>query len=178
MGGDLKFCVTVHSRQPGSRWALEQAKQNVISNYLLVGVTEELSDFIAALEVMLPRFFRGAMDLYVNGNYDLMDLYVNGNYDLLFSLMFFVTLLNISIYIDYDDMDMMRWNLPEFCPIFVLFVSFKLFCNFVNVSDGDTSVELNTHLVKFTFLKLNIALYIEAKGHIAINDLRGHWLLC
>jgi len=72
MGGDLTFCVTVHSRQPGSRWALEQAKQNVISNYLLVGVTEELSDFIAALEVMLPRFFRGAMDLYVNGNYNLL----------------------------------------------------------------------------------------------------------
>ena len=51
-------------RQPGSRWALEQAKYNLINNYLLVGVTEELQDFIAMLEVTLPRFFKGALDLY------------------------------------------------------------------------------------------------------------------
>lgn len=67
------FLVVLYSyikptfRQPGSRWALEQAKFNLIHNYLLVGVTEELGDFIGMLEVMLPQFFRGAMDLYVNG---------------------------------------------------------------------------------------------------------------
>lgn len=55
-------------RQPGSRWALEQAKFNLVNNYLLVGVTEELGDFIAMMEVILPRFFKGAMDLYLNGN--------------------------------------------------------------------------------------------------------------
>ena len=53
-------------RQPGSRWALEQAKFNLVHNYLLVGVTEELGDFIAMLEVMLPNFFKGAMDIYMN----------------------------------------------------------------------------------------------------------------
>ncbi|KAK7502530.1 hypothetical protein BaRGS_00006105, partial [Batillaria attramentaria] len=52
---------------PGSRWALEQAKQNVLLNYLLVGVTEELGDFIAVLEATLPRFFNGATQLFNNG---------------------------------------------------------------------------------------------------------------
>ncbi|WAR31440.1 HS2ST-like protein, partial [Mya arenaria] len=45
------FCGhSYRCRQPGSRWALEQAKYNLINNYLLVGVTEELGDFIAMLE--------------------------------------------------------------------------------------------------------------------------------
>lgn len=51
-------------RNPGSQWALEKAKFNILHNYLLVGVTEELGDFIAVLEAALPRFFRGAVKLY------------------------------------------------------------------------------------------------------------------
>ncbi|MGH0177282.1 UNVERIFIED_CONTAM: hypothetical protein FKN15_020354 [Acipenser sinensis] len=51
----------------GSRWALEQAKYNLINEYLLVGVTEELEDFIMMLEAALPRFFRGAAELYRTG---------------------------------------------------------------------------------------------------------------
>ncbi|XP_060604718.1 heparan sulfate 2-O-sulfotransferase 1-like [Ruditapes philippinarum] len=62
------FCGhSYRCRQPGSRWALEQAKFNLVNKYLLVGVTEELGDFIAMMEVILPRFFKGAMDLYLNG---------------------------------------------------------------------------------------------------------------
>lgn len=62
------FCGhTFKCRVPGSRWALEQAKHNLLTKYLVVGITEELGDFIAMLEVILPRFFRGASDLYVNG---------------------------------------------------------------------------------------------------------------
>ncbi|XP_025111700.1 heparan sulfate 2-O-sulfotransferase 1-like [Pomacea canaliculata] len=52
---------------PGSRWALEQAKQNVLLHYLLVGVTEELGDFIAVLEATLPRFFKDATQMFNNG---------------------------------------------------------------------------------------------------------------
>ncbi|KAM9761923.1 heparan sulfate 2-O-sulfotransferase 1 isoform 2-T2 [Menidia menidia] len=48
----------------GSRWALEQAKYNIVNEYVLVGVTEELDDFIMILEAALPRFFKGATDLY------------------------------------------------------------------------------------------------------------------
>lgn len=51
----------------GSRWALDQAKYNLVNEYLLVGVTEELEDFIMILEAALPRFFRGATDLYRSG---------------------------------------------------------------------------------------------------------------
>ena len=65
--GLLNECVLFHCRVPGSRWALEQAKHNLLNKYLVVGVTEELGDFIAMLEVILPRFFKGASDLYING---------------------------------------------------------------------------------------------------------------
>lgn len=57
----------VYCRAPGSTWALEMAKHNLVRNYFLVGVTEELEDFVAMLEYSLPRLFRGALDLYVSG---------------------------------------------------------------------------------------------------------------
>ncbi|XP_070177405.1 heparan sulfate 2-O-sulfotransferase 1-like [Littorina saxatilis] len=53
---------------PGSEWALNKAKQNVLRHYLLVGLTEEMEDFITVLEAVLPRFFKGALTLYKNGN--------------------------------------------------------------------------------------------------------------
>lgn len=46
---------------------MDQAKYNLINEYFLVGVTEELEDFIMLLEAALPRFFRGATDLYRTG---------------------------------------------------------------------------------------------------------------
>ncbi|XP_020774485.1 heparan sulfate 2-O-sulfotransferase 1 [Boleophthalmus pectinirostris] len=51
----------------GSHWALEQAKLNLVNEYLLVGVTEELEDFIMILEAAVPRFFKGATELYKSG---------------------------------------------------------------------------------------------------------------
>lgn len=59
--------MVVVCRNIGSRWALEQAKYNLINEYLLVGVTEELEDFVMMLEAALPRFFRGATELYRTG---------------------------------------------------------------------------------------------------------------
>ncbi|XP_063612785.1 heparan sulfate 2-O-sulfotransferase 1-like isoform X1 [Penaeus indicus] len=53
---------------PGSAWALEQAKHNLVHNYFLVGVTEELKDFVAMLEYSLPQMFKGALDLYITGS--------------------------------------------------------------------------------------------------------------
>lgn len=38
-----------------------------MNEYLLVGVTEELEDFVMMLEAALPRFFRGATELYRTG---------------------------------------------------------------------------------------------------------------
>ncbi|XP_032814886.1 heparan sulfate 2-O-sulfotransferase 1 [Petromyzon marinus] len=60
--GHSAECWTV-----GSRWALEQAKLNLVNEYLLVGVTEELEDFILILEAVLPRFFKGATELFKKG---------------------------------------------------------------------------------------------------------------
>ncbi|XP_059157410.1 heparan sulfate 2-O-sulfotransferase 1-like isoform X2 [Physella acuta] len=53
--------------EPGNQWALEEAKRNLLHHYLLVGITEELRDFLAVLEATLPRFFRGATQLYAEG---------------------------------------------------------------------------------------------------------------
>lgn len=54
-------------RNVGSQWALEQAKYNLVNEYMLVGVTEELEDFVMMLEAALPRFFKGATELYKTG---------------------------------------------------------------------------------------------------------------
>ncbi|XP_062515643.1 heparan sulfate 2-O-sulfotransferase 1-like isoform X2 [Corticium candelabrum] len=50
--------------KPGNEWALMTAKHNLVSNYLLVGFTDQIPEFIAVLEAMIPRFFRGASKLY------------------------------------------------------------------------------------------------------------------
>ena len=54
-------------REAGSSWALDMAKFNLVNNYLIVGVTEELGDFVAVLEATLPQFFTGATELYNSG---------------------------------------------------------------------------------------------------------------
>ncbi|XP_055298163.1 heparin sulfate O-sulfotransferase [Sitodiplosis mosellana] len=54
--------------RPGSEWALEQAKYNLVNHYFLVGVTEEMEDFIYLLELSLPRIFKGSMNQYLNSS--------------------------------------------------------------------------------------------------------------
>ncbi len=54
-------------RIPGNKWALDMAKLNLVTNYLVVGLTEELGDFIAVMEATLPRFFSGATELFEAG---------------------------------------------------------------------------------------------------------------
>ncbi|KAJ7391400.1 hypothetical protein OS493_018444 [Desmophyllum pertusum] len=56
--GHEAFC-----RKP-SQLALRQAKINVITNYLVVGVTDEFEDFLSILEKLLPEFFKGVLELY------------------------------------------------------------------------------------------------------------------
>lgn len=54
-------------REPGNAWALQKAKDNLLQHYLVVGVTERLTEFVAVMEVVLPRFFKGATKRFVLG---------------------------------------------------------------------------------------------------------------
>ncbi|XP_002730809.1 heparan sulfate 2-O-sulfotransferase 1-like [Saccoglossus kowalevskii] len=53
--------------RPGSQWALEQAKNNLVQHYFLVGVTEQLDEFIGVLEASLSTMFRGASERFQTG---------------------------------------------------------------------------------------------------------------
>lgn len=55
-------------REPGL-WALERAKQNVLENYLLVGILEELEDVLLLFERLLPQYFTGVVDIYKGPDY-------------------------------------------------------------------------------------------------------------
>ncbi|XP_059477683.1 heparin sulfate O-sulfotransferase [Neocloeon triangulifer] len=46
--------------EKGNEWALEEAKKNLLEHYMVVGVTEQMEDFISLLELTLPSMFRGA----------------------------------------------------------------------------------------------------------------------
>ncbi|XP_048062840.1 uronyl 2-sulfotransferase a isoform X2 [Chanodichthys erythropterus] len=50
-------------REPGV-WALERAKRNVIENFLLVGILEELEDVLLLLERLLPHYFSDVLTIY------------------------------------------------------------------------------------------------------------------
>ncbi|KAH8244359.1 hypothetical protein KR026_007517 [Drosophila bipectinata] len=54
--------------EPGSAWALDQAKRNLVNEYFLVGVTEQMYEFVDLLERSLPRIFHGFREHYQNSN--------------------------------------------------------------------------------------------------------------
>lgn len=57
----FRFILFYLFSEPGNEDALEMAKKNLIQHYLLVGVSEKMREFIAALEAVLPNFFAGAV---------------------------------------------------------------------------------------------------------------------
>uniref|UniRef100_A0A8C8IUN3 Uronyl 2-sulfotransferase n=1 Tax=Oncorhynchus tshawytscha TaxID=74940 RepID=A0A8C8IUN3_ONCTS len=55
-------------REPGV-WALERAKQNVLENFLIVGILEELEDVLLLLERLLPHYFTDVLNIYKSPDY-------------------------------------------------------------------------------------------------------------
>ena len=60
-------------RKP-TRKALNQAIYNVVNNYAVVGVLEEIKDFYWALEQLMPQFFSGLLDIYNDSMYEDYDV--------------------------------------------------------------------------------------------------------
>ena len=56
-------------RKPGSQWALAEAKKNLLSKYLLVGVTENLEEFLIVLEATVPSMFRNLAKDFHESNF-------------------------------------------------------------------------------------------------------------
>lgn len=76
----LRWKTFIFHREVGNQWALEEAKRNLQRHYLLVGVTEELTDFIHTLQIVLPRFFKGANDLFLHSKQSIKErLYAMNN---------------------------------------------------------------------------------------------------
>ena len=48
--------------------AMRKAKENVEKHYAVVGVLEELNKTLTVLEHYVPRFFKGAKDVYWSKN--------------------------------------------------------------------------------------------------------------
>ena len=61
--GDSEMCRTI-----GSREALEKAKENIKSNFLMVGVLEELEKTHFVLECLKPNLFNGLSDQHKRQN--------------------------------------------------------------------------------------------------------------
>lgn len=68
LGGKfIYYCNTFScNREIGNSWALDEAKRNLQRHYFLIGVTEELNDFVEVLENVLPRFFKGAYNFFLH----------------------------------------------------------------------------------------------------------------
>ena len=61
-GGDLNYIFAF--RGFNTEVAMRKAKENVEKHYAVVGVLEELNKTLTVLEHYVPRFFKGAKDVY------------------------------------------------------------------------------------------------------------------
>uniref|UniRef100_A0A673JSR5 Uronyl 2-sulfotransferase-like n=1 Tax=Sinocyclocheilus rhinocerous TaxID=307959 RepID=A0A673JSR5_9TELE len=60
---EINVCKISSVKEPDV-WAVERAKQNVIENFLLVGILEELEDVLLLLERLLPHYFSDVLSIY------------------------------------------------------------------------------------------------------------------
>ena len=68
--GDSEVCRTI-----GSRDALEQAKNNIVKNFVMVGILEDLDMTHAVMECLMPHLFKGLVkehskqNLHIHGKH-------------------------------------------------------------------------------------------------------------
>lgn len=70
--------IIFYNREVGNKWALEEAKRNLQRYYLLVGVTEELAEFVQILQIVFPRFFKGAYESFLYSK--MINVYILTSY--------------------------------------------------------------------------------------------------
>ena len=58
------FPYIIATRGLNTEVALRRAKENVEKHYAVVGVLEELNKTLTVLEHYVPRYFKGAKDVY------------------------------------------------------------------------------------------------------------------
>ncbi|EDO38740.1 predicted protein, partial [Nematostella vectensis] len=58
------FCGQSRKCRVSSKWAFRQALYNLVNRYLVVGILEEVDDFLTVLEKLLPNFFKGALEMW------------------------------------------------------------------------------------------------------------------
>lgn len=64
-------------RIPGSEWALRQAKRNVLEKYTLVGVTEQMGQYLQMLELVIPGgMFRNASEHFKHSMYSVYMVHI------------------------------------------------------------------------------------------------------
>ena len=62
--------------------ALRKAKENVEKHYAVVGVLEDLNKTLTVLEHYIPRFFKGAKDVYYS-KFEEIEFHQYLKYDLI-----------------------------------------------------------------------------------------------
>ncbi|XP_070562686.1 uronyl 2-sulfotransferase-like [Ptychodera flava] len=60
------FCGHGEGCRMPNKWAVEQAKKNVVENYALVGILEHFNTTLKLLDKLVPQYFGGAMDAYLS----------------------------------------------------------------------------------------------------------------
>lgn len=58
----MRMCLPC--RGFNTQYALQKAKENVERNYAVVGVLEDINTTLTVLEHYVPKFFKGAKEVY------------------------------------------------------------------------------------------------------------------
>lgn len=69
------YLVMFICRGFNTQYALQKAKENVERNYAVVGVLEDINTTLTVLEHYVPKFFKGAKEVYWS-EYEFLLLYL------------------------------------------------------------------------------------------------------